>query len=277
MPGPPQVKCCIFCGNDGKKSQEHIWGKWIKKHVAPTMNKHGVVTHIIDNPGKEARSTQRIRAGDPISSSVPIVCVSCNNTWLSNIQEDAKSHLIPLFNGSKTLLDRVAQRKVATWIAMATITAEYLIHDDRQVAISNEERAEFMKTRKPSDDWRIWIAYYEASRLKDRWVHTSLPIYDDEEIPDVPHINGAPQANTQCTTVRIERLLFHVMSSREPKNIAQWDWRDDPRAKVRLVRLWPPQEQFVSWPVPSLTDCDAYRIARSFIQRCDAIATWVER
>ncbi len=268
----PAATLCVFCGSAARKTREHIWGDWLKGYVRHDLKKHGMVYHDIDRPG-HMQVSSRIRAGDPLNAQVKIVCAVCNNGWLSRIQNDAKPYLVRLVRGERTLLGRDAQMKVATWITMATMTAEFLTYSPRQVAITAEERRAFKEDPRPIDGWRIWIAFWdEPHRIPDQWVHTSSAIYDAEDIPYVEHIDGAPQTNTQTTSARIGKLFFHSMSSSDPKNVAIWDWRDDPRARSLLVPLWPTREQFTVWPVHSLLDADAYRIARAFVLRVDEIA-----
>ena len=272
MPSARTAKPCIFCGGTSRKTREHIWGDWLKAYVSHDLNKHGMVYHDIDRPG-EVNLRRRIRAGDPLNSQVRVVCANCNNGWMSIIQNEAKPYLIPLIQGARTLLSRDGQIKVATWITMATMTAEFLTYAPRQIAITAEERNAFLNNPRPIGGWRIWIAFWdEPHRIPDQWTHTSSAIYDPEDIPDVEHFDGAPQTNTQTTTARIGKLFFHVMSSTDPRNVALWDWRDDPRARSLLVPLWPIRGQFIVWPVHSLTDADARRIGRAFVLRVDEIA-----
>jgi hypothetical protein len=44
-------KRCTFCGATGM-SKEHIWGDWLKKHVATAMPKHGSSVHVLNPPGE---------------------------------------------------------------------------------------------------------------------------------------------------------------------------------------------------------------------------------
>jgi hypothetical protein len=99
-----QAKRCIFCGTAGKLSREHIWGKWIKQFVRRDINKHHFHAQRIPRPGSPATSATHPKAGDPLSSQVRVVCVKCNNTWLSRIQDDSKLFLIPLIRGTRSVL-----------------------------------------------------------------------------------------------------------------------------------------------------------------------------
>jgi len=272
MPNPPAAERCVFCNSTAKKTREHIWGDWLKEYVPPSLNKHSILYHELDKPGADPRMSERIRAGDPLNATAKIVCATCNSGWLSILQKSTKPHLAPLLQGGNAFLTPEKQEKIAAWITMATMTAEFLTHNPRQIATTADQRRQFMDTCAPLDGWRIWIGYWQPHKLPQQWVHASLAIYDPEDIPNVEHFDGAPQTNTQVTTVRLGKLFFHVMSSTDPKNIALWDWRDDVRSRALLVPIWPIRDQFIVWPVHGMTDADAYRIGRVFAERVDMIA-----
>jgi hypothetical protein len=103
-------------------------------HVPRTMNKHNHANVFVPRPGEPDPADLRIRAGDPLSSQVKVVCGDCNSGWLNRIQEAARPLLLPLFEGSSHTINAVAQAKVSTWIAMATMTGEYMSQDERRVA-----------------------------------------------------------------------------------------------------------------------------------------------
>ncbi len=121
-----ELKKCIFCQRSGNITYEHIWGDWTKSVVPRTSNKHTEARVTVLRTGEPDPPDVRIRAGDPLDASVPIACAECNNGWMSEIQNRAKPYLIPLFKGESCLLDYSAQSVIATWIAMASMTGEYM-------------------------------------------------------------------------------------------------------------------------------------------------------
>jgi hypothetical protein len=81
----------------------------------------------------------------------------CNSGWLSRIQQSARPFLLPLFEGAAHSIGAEAQAKIATWIAMATMTGEFLSRDPARVAISQVDRSWFKKEYKVPSNWCIWI------------------------------------------------------------------------------------------------------------------------
>src|SRR5258708_31591639 len=131
---------CVFCGLARKMTSEHVWGEWTKGYVERTANKHNHANVFVPRPSEPEPPKVRIRAGDHLDAQVRIVCSECNSGWLSQIQNAAKPLLIPLFEGSSCTLNQNSQELVATWIAMATMTGEYLSNDRQRIAIPQSDR-----------------------------------------------------------------------------------------------------------------------------------------
>lgn len=94
--------------------------------IGSDMNKHHFRHERIDRPNTPVQSEIKLRTGDPPRSKVRVVCRDCNTTWLSQIQERAKPHLIPLITGQTFALGATSQESIAVWCTMATMTAEYI-------------------------------------------------------------------------------------------------------------------------------------------------------
>ena len=124
------------------------------------MPKHSSSVHVVNPPGVPDVWSVQIRAGDPLRSKVRVVCTSCNNTWLSRIQEAAKSLLIPMFTGQTCVLGEAAQTTMATWATMAVMTAEHMMIEPSLIAVSQADREWLWKNGTPPRDWRIWIGRY---------------------------------------------------------------------------------------------------------------------
>jgi hypothetical protein len=224
-------------------SDEHIWGDWILKggYVPRTMNKHSFGLSILNRTGPPSNSPARIRAGDPLGAKLHVVCVDCNNTWMSRIQNNAKPYLITLFNGERTILGEKGQRLVATWAAMVTMTAENLSRDPTLIAIPQVERDHLRTHESIPPDWRVWIGFYERKKWNGQWVHTTAPILESRE---AGHYTNP---NTQATTFAVGKLFVHTMSCAYPEFARDWHWMTVPRANRLLVSIWPVRHQPLSF------------------------------
>ena len=266
-------KLCIFCSTAGKMTREHIWGKWLKQFVRRDMNKHHFHAQRIPRPGAPTTSLTHLKAGDPLSSQVRVVCTKCNNTWLSRIQEEAKPILIPLIRGQRSALGENAQKKLSAWCAMATMTAEYIDPDPYSVAIPQKDRDWLMNTGAAPPGWRIWIGDYLRHKWVPRWTHFTFPMLDAKDMPT--SADAPPQLpNTQVTTFTAGRLYVHVMSSVHADTMAKWHWGFGPAPSQGrlLAQILPHKESFIAWPPISLTDQSADTIAAAFKLYTDAIS-----
>jgi hypothetical protein len=129
------------------------------------MNKHRFHAQRILRRGAAPTSTTTLKAGDPLRSKVRVVCASCNNTWLSQLQQPAKPYRIPLFQGQRTALSSAAQERIAAWCTTATTTAEFVDPDPHSIAVPQSDRDRLMNNRTPSPNWRIWIGNIRAAKL----------------------------------------------------------------------------------------------------------------
>ena len=82
---------CVFCGNTNL-SKEHIFAQWLLKEL-----------NIFNN---DVLMTHANIAGMPISNRkhafskfvIGLVCETCNNGWMSQLEGDCQNHIINLMN-----------------------------------------------------------------------------------------------------------------------------------------------------------------------------------
>lgn len=265
-----QPRLCVFCGGAVKMTNEHVWGRWLKQYVKQDMRKHSLGVSVVNRLGIPNEESSYIRAGDPLGSKVKVVCETCNNTWLSGIQDTAKPYLLPLIKGEPTVLGHDGQHVVATWATMATMTAEFLLRDPVDRVVTQSERTVFMDTRAPNSDWRIWLGRYRRVRWLGQWVHTSIPVFDAAEVAKA-EAAGRPQCNMQTSTFVVGELYVHVFSGAHADFVRDWHWKTAPRARAMLAPLWPPRHDFIAWPINGISDHEAIAYSKAFFDWVDAI------
>jgi hypothetical protein len=237
-------------------TREHIWGDWLRDYVAAKALNHQMQVKRAITPGEPDQVTTKLKSGDPLSTNLQIVCAKCNNEWLSQIQERAKPILIPLIQGASIELSEADQATIASWCAMATMTAEFIDPEPLSKGISGAERRLFMKDQKPPAGFRIWIGHFRRTDWEPQWVHVNAPIIGPE---DTTRVEGQEaQSNTRATTFVIGELLVHVMSSAGyPALVEKWDFRGNKDLASRLVQIWPLDMREIHCPTPTLSDRDA--------------------
>jgi hypothetical protein len=267
----PLVDRCIFWESSKPHTPldyEHIWGRWLRQYVRSNVNKHRILAETIGAPGTPNKAQIRHRPGDPLQSNIKIVCKGCNSTWMSDIQNKAKQVLIPLIQGRRTTLGPAAQKAIATWCAMATMTGEYLTMDSAAVSISQTERDWLRDHHSPPDNWRIWIGYYPTKQ--GVWHHFVVPILSGKDVANAPDNRLAPP-NTQSTTFIVGNLCVYVLSSTgDPAIVSRWNWPMGSRLAIHLPQIFPPKESIIVWPPQSLTQFEVELVSTAFERVIDA-------
>lgn len=256
------TRLCIFCLKPGKMTDEHVWGRWLKPYLVGSSNKFSAHNTVLARTGT-SKEWVRNRAGIMLQSSVPVVCETCNNGWLSGIQEKGKRHLIPLILGSRKVVDEGAQREIGTWAAMSTMTGEYISRRPETIAVSQSERSLFKETHRPPPGWKVYIGNYAPNVGNSNWVHACMPIYIEGDLL-VPNFSTplVPLPTTQWTTTAISNLfIYTASSSTSPDLIDKWQWDNAPAARHLLIQVWPPRESVIAWPPHSMTHSQAQSFA----------------
>jgi hypothetical protein len=97
---PPAPGRCAFC-RATEVTEEHVWPKWISRE----LGHHGGFTM----PAPHGLRRMRL-----LDSTAP-VCSTCNNRWLSVLENDVQPVLGPLISGEERTLAPDEQRLLATW------------------------------------------------------------------------------------------------------------------------------------------------------------------
>lgn len=105
-----ELDACIFCG-DSDMTEEHLIAAWVLRAFHRQRRPEPGFTGTFVGRGEMQLSPE-----EPISTA-RVVCRSCNNGWLSVIDNAAAEVLKPLIRGDDTVtLDGSEQAAFAAWI-----------------------------------------------------------------------------------------------------------------------------------------------------------------
>ncbi len=203
----------IFCRTPGV-TKEHIWPQWLigflPKEAYSSGHIHG--TGVFDYSGNEQRQIgyrYKTGTGNIHSRRLKIVCRTCNNIWMSRLQERVKSILLPLIKSESNAdkLSDSSRRLLSAWAIMFTMVLEFA--HPPTVALTAEERKNFSYSQEPNDRWMIWIGRGELTIWK--FFHFAW-MAQDASLP----ITEAPKPNSQVTTFRVGDLILHTYYTRDP-------------------------------------------------------------
>nr|MDT0658976.1 hypothetical protein [Micromonospora sp. DSM 115978] len=141
---------CVFCGVSGGLTAEHVFGDWISR----TMNlpPEYELLHEMDGPirGYRQRRTRKI------DIKAKVVCSSCNNGWMSQIESRAKRVLLPLFGGRHTVLDNDDIKAARIWITKTAILTAFVSPGIESV-VTRELTKRFYENRESFPCENAWI------------------------------------------------------------------------------------------------------------------------
>ncbi|WP_217284458.1 hypothetical protein, partial [Herbaspirillum sp. B65] len=134
-PSRPKKGICTFCQNEGPcqltpLSDEHMFGKWLRKAFPPTTNKHREMRERpedYNNPNSRSHIRDIVKDQHPYDVQVPHICERCNG-WLGQYQEDAKLVITKIATGSWPELSDEECRILARWATMVSINIAKHVH-----------------------------------------------------------------------------------------------------------------------------------------------------
>ena len=262
MPKPQRF--CIFCGGP-RLSREHVWPQWLDQYVPKNMTEY-FAGETTAHPTFEENKRKKW-GGDPRSRSLKIVCEKCNSGWMSKLQEQAKSILLPLILGQPAVLNQNAQECLAAWIAMTVVTAEFFYPST--TAISSDQRYSlYHHQRPPTDGWKIWIGRYQRGKWQGYWAKNSQIIISEEDTSPPSDIE-VPPPNTQTTTLVVGELYIHVFSCPSVWVVDRIGLTS--KGAEKIAQIWPIQESMIAWPISLMSDLDADNFASAIANTLDRL------
>jgi hypothetical protein len=225
---------CIFCGGGGL-TKEHVWSAWLH-HLLPSAPYHF-----------RAGRQKPIRQGSAKTIKLRVVCRSCNNGWMSRLDENVKPILTPLVCGQALVIDSQSQAILAAWVAMKVMIIEF---DEPSVVLSSQvHRTKLMNSLEVPDGWQIWLGHCQGLPWKQRLVRNSASWAFTDDAMD-----GAPIPNTKSFSLGIGELFVQVLITA----INGLYFTPPPDAARFLRPVWP-HDADTRWP-PGATlktvDCD---------------------
>lgn len=231
-------KKCIFCGR-GPNTKEDVWPTWLARYVPRNLPSYFHAANTI-NPSGEITANRKKWGGDPRSRRAKCVCATCNNGWMSRLQERAKPIVLALVRGAETTLSVHDQDLLSAWATMSTITSEYL--QLSHIAISARDRRQFWKTKRGLKNWKIWIGNFHRVDWKGYRKHNTW-------------------ADAQTTTLVFGQLYLHVASSETPDIIEHLAFPETVTNTI-LEQIWPARADAIRWPPrQTMNDRDADTVA----------------
>jgi hypothetical protein len=203
------VKKCIFCQGYGM-SKEHFWPDWLNLYFNKTNNdKH--VSALYSSEGKcpSILLRKNKRPGNLITKKLRVVCETCNNGWMSQLEEKVKSTLLGIIENKSVTLTEQDLLILSRWIVMKVIVAE---QSEEGTQVTPEvDRKIFYENEKIPDYFRVYIARQKTTH-ESAYLRHSVTLASSPDGPS-PSLNGM-RRNTQTVGFLIGSLFVYVTAAR---------------------------------------------------------------
>ncbi len=238
------ANACVFCGDDSTSlTNEHFPPAWVSA-VLPTEP-----THMHYRMGTEGDAPPDVWMTKAYDSKVKVVCRRCNNTWMSRIEDRAKSVLPTYLLGHVRYMRPTAQRTVATWSLKSAMMVEQVTHP-RGGVIPAAHYAEFYERKQPPDGGvvvlvaRRWIPPDDG----DPWTAMRTHVQDVGREIQAPNVVRAVRAGSRFyrIIVALAGFVFQVVGHDMPLNL-------DIRVPPGFEPIWPLRQGFI-WGEIALND-----------------------
>lgn len=209
MRKPPGV--CIFCGNVGNLTKQHVIPDRLKRilprEAQPTRTQEKVsYTDGTLRIPKDCVPDFKVKQGHLGTVRLRCVCASCNNGWMSEVEDAAFPALEALIFDRDVTLSCSEQNTVAAMIANMACTVDLL--DIPHATVNQAERTHIFNYRNPPSHWGIFVGRSNS----DMW---TMRIHRHGfALPLEGQIHRAAECNTQFATIALNRLLIHIITSR---------------------------------------------------------------
>ena len=127
---------CIFCG-EGNLSKEHFWPEWAASLLPSYLiNQHEERSFTISNKTIMNPPKIRTKSGNAWTKKIRVVCETCNNGWMSQLEASAKPLLTPLIAGRPCIISESTAQIIAKWITLKVLVAENNIEGDAAAVLN---------------------------------------------------------------------------------------------------------------------------------------------
>lgn len=151
------MKECAFCDHTGKLSAEHIASDWMRD-LSPRRK---TAWFSSDNV-KEKRRFET----DSMDWTAKVVCESCNNGWMSEIEgQHAKPSLTPLITGQMGIpIDRSCAHSISLFVFKTAVIMDHQQRRDEGPFFSKRIRHAFRLHRAIPGNVNMWFCGYKGHR-----------------------------------------------------------------------------------------------------------------
>lgn len=219
---------CVFC--DGSPvTKEHVFPQWLNQYLPPGRQQTEQARY-----GAGAFDVTRQSVG--LDFTVKKVCASCNNGWMSQLEDSSKDALEPLIiQQDLDLISLQQQRQIALW---ATKTAMMADQVQQEPLLPSHQLRRMRTHRAIPGGTRVWL----GSCPERNPTVTSHTVRVDLSGVSTP---GTPRPVGYYCPMKIGHLCIYVYFPAADVVI-----QHAPEFHLSVARIWPRRSSDLAFPPP---------------------------
>lgn len=153
------MKLCAFCLEPAQMTGEHLWSAWTERLFSESVSMFNFRT--LDSEG-----TVKRWKGRSVNMKAHVVCGRCNNTWMSDLDADAKLTLKDLIRHAAfvTLLP-CGIASMAAFTFKTAVVADHIRHYRGRPFFLYAARKQFARTLAIPNGVQMWCAAFRGKYL----------------------------------------------------------------------------------------------------------------
>ncbi len=224
------MRICIFCPKKAS-TKEDAWPRWLLNRFPVSSTARTYAERGGYRLGNWPTTKPRLQ--------VKWLCDSCNNGWMSILENEAKPALESILDDKLKDIGPSAQSILARWAVKTAMVLE-CIDSNRTWFYSKDERQTMRSAQSLPPRTSVWIAKF----INQPNIYSAAK--------DLRTTAGNNEAHAYATTMVFGSLALQIVSIKTtlviPENVPlNYDVRDGPWDQT-LVQIWPPSQKSLAWP-----------------------------
>ena len=133
---------CVFCCAEGGLTNEDVLPRWLLRALDDTSVTGTVVYRQSKGRPGDVPAVHS-RHGKSLETRARAVCGTCNNSWMSQIEQSVSAILLELVQGRRVLLSCEEQEALARWSVKTILMLQHTHKRSHQVVIPPSDYVAF--------------------------------------------------------------------------------------------------------------------------------------
>lgn len=164
-------------------SKEHIWPDWLN-NVSTEIGGRPTHSKMFVNPTGRTVVLEDDDTSDVTKKKNRKVCATCNNGWMSAIEDSIKPVLSPLVQGEKCEIEVDLAMKLSCWLAMRAVCFDSRF--PKSSIVDGADRRFIFQNKVCPPNWQVFIGQCEPSSPTFDHYAARLTTFSEKDVVGKP-------------------------------------------------------------------------------------------